>query len=85
MKIDLTSSNPTIDAADLAKALDLEPADVAALMRAGAITSRLETGVDEDAGSHRLTFWHGDIKVRFTCAADGTVVKTSRIKSKRKP
>jgi hypothetical protein len=85
MKIDLTQPSPTIDAADLANSLGLEPADVMAQMKAGMITSRFETGVDEHLGSHRLTFWHEDTKVRFTCDEDGTVIKTSRIKSKQKP
>ncbi|MGC1496555.1 MAG: DUF6522 family protein [Sulfitobacter sp.] len=83
MKIDLTQPNPTIDAADLAKALELNAPDVKSLMRDGQITSQFETGIDENAGSHRLTFWYGDIKVRFTCDEYGLVVKTSRIKAKR--
>ena len=83
MKIDLTQDNPTIDAIDLAKALDLDPAQVIDLMRDGSITSIYETGADEDAGSHRLTFWYNDVRVRFTCDADGEVVKTSRITAKR--
>ncbi|MGJ8615358.1 MAG: DUF6522 family protein [Sulfitobacter sp.] len=85
MKIDLTQPNPTIDAVDLGKMLDMDPADVMALMKSGAITSRLETGVDEHAGTHRLTFWHGETKVRFTCDAQGNVVKTTRTTSQRKP
>ena len=82
MKIDLTQPNPTVDAADLAGLLDIEPAEVIELMRVGKITSRFETGIDEDAGSHRLTFWFGGIRVRLTCDATGTVVKTSRVKAK---
>lgn len=85
MKIDLTQPNPTIDATDLAAVFDLDPAEVLQLMREGAITSRFETGVDEDAGSHRLTFWHGLRRVRFTCDASGEVVKTSRVKLEKKP
>jgi hypothetical protein len=85
MKIDLTQPNPTIDAADLAALFDLEPAEVMRLMREGDITSRFETGVGEDAGSHRLTFWHGSRRVRFTCDATGEVVKTSRVKLEKKP
>lgn len=83
MKIDLTQSNPTIDAVDLGKTLGLEPAVVLELMRDGAITSRFETGVDEDAGTYRLTFWYEDTKARFTCDADGNVTKTSCVTSKR--
>ncbi len=79
MKIDLTQPNPTIEATDLGKLLGLAPADVLALMRSGDITSRFETGVDEDAGTVRLTFWYKRIRVRFTCDADGTVINTTRV------
>ena len=84
MKIDLTQTSPVIDAADLAKALGLETAQVKTLMKNGAITSRYEIGADEDAGSHRLTFWYDDIRLRFTCDASGLVLKTSRIKGERR-
>ncbi|WP_299030942.1 DUF6522 family protein [uncultured Sulfitobacter sp.] len=83
MKIDLTQSNPMIDASDLAKLLDVQASDVIGLMREGAITSRFESGIDEDAGTHRLTFWHNDKRVRFTCDDEGNVLKTSRTAAKR--
>jgi len=79
MKIDLSTPEPTIDAADLARAMNMDAAQVQSLMRSGAITSRFETGVGEDAGTYRLTFWHGDLKVRFTCDETGHVLKTSRV------
>ncbi len=78
MKIDLSKSEPVIDAADLALALKLEPQQVMDLMREGAITSRFETGVDDHAGTFRLTFTYAGTKVRFTCDADGHVLKTAR-------
>lgn len=78
MKIDLTQESPMIDAADLGSLLDVPAANVLSLMRDGAITSRFETGVNEDAGTHRLTFWYGDLRLRFTCDAQGNVLKTSR-------
>ena len=85
MKIDLTQPNPTIDAADLGKLLDIPPAQIITLMRSGAITSRFETGIEEDAATHRLTFWHNDMRVRFTCDNNGNVLKTSRNTAKRTP
>lgn len=83
MKIDLTEQNPSVDAADLGPLLDIPAADVLALMRDGAITSRFETGIDADAGTHRLTFWYGDLRLRFTCDEQGHVLKTSRNTAKR--
>jgi hypothetical protein len=85
MKIDLTQPNPTIGAEDLGKSLGLEPAEVLAGMRAGTITSRFESGIDEHAGTHRLTFWYKAIKVRFTCDGRGNVLKTLRTKVAPKP
>ena len=85
MKIDLTKDNPTIDAHDLGEVLGIPSAEVIEQMRSGAITSTFETGIDEDAGTHRLTFWHGDLRVRFTCDTAGTVFKTSRNTAKRRP
>lgn len=81
MKIDLRQTGPVIDATDLAKLLEMEPEIVRQLMRAGDITSLFETGVDTDAGRHRLTFSYGSTKIRLVCDADGNVLKTSRVKS----
>jgi hypothetical protein len=85
MKIDLSQSEPIVDATDLARVFDLSPEQVKEFMRAGDITSRFETGIGEDAGTHRLTFWYNQIKVRFTCDALGKVLKTARIKVARQP
>jgi hypothetical protein len=81
MKIDLSQAEPVIDATDLAKTFDLAPEQVKTFMRAGDITSRFETGVGEDEGTHRLTFWYAQTKVRFTCDAEGNVLKISRVKT----
>ena len=85
MKIDLTQHPPTVEATDLATAFGLDPAQVISLMRDGAITSRFETGVDADAGTFRLTFWHMTRRVRFTCDPAGTVLKTSNVPVRPKP
>lgn len=84
MKIDLSQTEPVIDAEDLAKHLKIEPQRVLDLMRDGAITSRFETGVDEHAGTHRLTFTYSGTKVRFTCDAAGNVLKTTRFSTGKK-
>lgn len=84
MKIDLTPPSPTIDAHDLGEVLGIPAPEVIEHMRAGRITSAFETGIDTDAGTHRLTFWYGDLRVRFTCDTGGTVLKTSRNTAKRR-
>lgn len=77
MKVDMTGGQATIDAHDLGPLLGLTPADVPAKMRSGEITSRSETGVDEDAGRLRLIFMYDNKRVRLTCTSDGTVISTS--------
>lgn len=80
MKIEMNGDQPVIDARDLGKLLDLDPADVQAKMRAGDITSRYEIGEGDDAGRFRLTFLFGDRRVRLTCAEGGEVISTIRVK-----
>lgn len=48
-----------VDASIVAEGLLLAPALVQPLLRKGRIASRLERGVDDDAGRYRLTFVHG--------------------------
>lgn len=83
MKIDLSQPNPTIDAIDLGKLLAIPAAQVITLMREAAITSRFESGINADAGTHRLTFWYDGVRVRYTCDDSGNVIKTSRNTAKR--
>ena len=47
-----------IDAALLGKLLDVKPAEVPTLMRAHAITSFCERGVDAHQGQFRLSFFY---------------------------
>lgn len=68
----------TVDAADLGPLLGLAPAEVPEKMRNGEITSRFESGIDDDAGRFRLTFYYDEKRIRLTCDADGTVLSTSR-------
>ncbi len=79
MKVTMTDGQPVIDAHDLGPLLGLEPAQVPEKMRSGDITSKFETGVDDDEGRFRLTFYHDGKRIRLTCAADGTVLSTTRI------
>ncbi|MCV3273549.1 DUF6522 family protein [Roseobacter sinensis] len=59
----------------IATAFDLAPADVPDLMRHGSITSRSETGVEEDAGRWRITFFYNGRALRLTIDAQGEVLK----------
>ncbi|WP_299153647.1 DUF6522 family protein [uncultured Tateyamaria sp.] len=79
MKVTIENGMPTVDAHDLGRLLDMPPDRVQAEMRNGALTSRLETGIDEDAGKMRLTFLYKDKRVRLTCSEDGEVLSTVRV------
>lgn len=85
MKVDLTGEQATVDAADLGPLLGLAPAQVPEKMRSGEITSRSETGVDDDAGRLRLIFYYKDKRVRLTCDTDGQVISTSTTPVGKRP
>lgn len=59
-KVEIGDGEIEVDAALVAEGLGIEPNLLQDEMREGRITSRLERGVDDDAGRHRLIFfWHG--------------------------
>ncbi|GAB4390201.1 DUF6522 family protein [Albidovulum sp.] len=62
----------------LAEAFGIDEAAVKAAMQGGAMTSRCETGVGEDAGRWRLTFRHGDHALRLIVDADGRILRRAR-------
>ena len=64
-----------VDAELLAEAFDIPASSVPQLMKDGAITSRSETGVDTDAGTFRLTFFHAGRACRLTVDTGGTILK----------
>lgn len=66
-----------VDASIIAEGLWLAPALVQPLMRQGRIASRLERGVDDDAGRYRLTFVHGRRQLRLIVDDAGHVVERS--------
>ena len=78
MKLDVKEGRVTIDAHDLAPLIGCDASEVPGLMRAGKITSIFEKGEGTDAGRFRVTFRYGATRVRFTCAADGTVLSQIR-------
>ena len=67
----------TVPAETIAAGLKLEPADVQPLLKAGAIASSVEAGVDEDFGTFRLTFSTRHRRLRLIIDALGDVVARS--------
>jgi uncharacterized protein DUF6522 len=66
-----------IDAAILAEGFAIPPARVHHLLRKGKITSLCERGIDEDAGRHRLTFFHRNRRLRLVTDAAGSIIERS--------
>ncbi|WP_415182197.1 DUF6522 family protein [Phaeovulum sp.] len=72
--VSITAEGFEVDAAVLAAAFDLDPEAVRIRMREGKITSRCETGVEEDAGRFRLTFLHHGVALRLTLDDQGNIL-----------
>lgn len=68
-----------VDAELIGEGLRLDPAEVVALLREGAITSRVERGEGEDAGRWRLTFYHASARFRIVVDEEGVVLSRSRV------
>lgn len=83
MKLEPGETGFTIDVNDLAPLLEIAPEEVQALMRDKKIMTQSEIGIDEHAGTHRLTFRYGGISVRLTVDDDGNVLKRSKTKVPR--
>jgi hypothetical protein len=64
-KLEILNDAVHIDASIVAQGLGFEPSFVQTMMREGEITSLCERGVDEDAGRHRLTFFHKSRRFRI--------------------
>ena len=75
--VTFTTDGFVVDGEILGSAFGLPPADVPDRLRRGEITSRCETGVDEDAGRWRLTFFCGGRALRLVVDETGTVLSRS--------
>ena len=77
--VDLGSGAPVVDAAVVARELGIDEETLRELLRSRQITSLCEAGIDNDAGRYRLTFFHGNRRLRLVVDADGRVVQRSSI------
>jgi hypothetical protein len=69
----------------IAEGLGVSVAQMRGLMSAGAITSRCESGVDDDAGRHRLTFFCGARRFRLIVDDEGRVIRRSAVDFGKRP
>lgn len=66
-----------LDAALIAADLGLDCPGVLEAMRLRRLTAMCERGVDEDAGRYRVTFCHGNTRLRLIVDASGRIVQRS--------
>ncbi|MGR3758111.1 MAG: DUF6522 family protein [Tranquillimonas sp.] len=78
MKLSVADGRVEIRAEDLAPLLEMAPDDLRRQMAHGNVTTTYELGQGDDAGRFRVTFLSDRLRVRLTCAADGTVLKRLR-------
>lgn len=67
-----------VPASLLGEAFGLAEAEIRERMRDGTLTSRCETGQDEDEGRWRLSFRHKGHVVRLTVDASGRILSRAR-------
>lgn len=73
-RVTVSAEGFTVDAALLASAFAIDQDTLRRRMRAGEITTKCETGVDEDEGRFRLTFRDQTRAMRLTVDASGAVL-----------
>jgi hypothetical protein len=76
-RVSVTEGGFVVDAELLGAAFGIEAASVPERLRTAEITSLCETGVEEDAGRWRLTFYRGGRALRVTVDARGTILSRS--------
>lgn len=79
------SKDIEIDAALVGDLFNVPPAEVLALLKARAITSVCERGIDEHQGEMRLSFFYGNRRARVSIDADGKVLRRSVIDFGERP
>ena len=77
--LEIDEGTVQIDATIIAEAFGIAPERLMELVRQGEVTSLSERGIDEDAGSHRLTFFCGNRRLRIVANESGDVVQRSVI------
>lgn len=68
----------------LAAAFGVEAAAVPGMLREGAITSRVESGLADDEGRFRLTFFHHARAFRLVVDAAGRILSRARFDAPRR-
>lgn len=77
--VQFKESSISVDAKLIGKSLGIEVPLVQALIRERKITSICERGVDQDAGTYRLTFFHGSRRLRLIVSEEANIIQHSTI------
>jgi hypothetical protein len=73
-----------VEASLIASDLGLDPSHVLESLRTGRLTATCERGVDDDAGRFRLTFFHGNRRLRLVVDEEGRVLERSAARLHRR-
>ncbi len=84
-RAEISASGFQLEASVVADTFRVSPAEIMAHIRDGRMTTRCETGIDEDRGRHRLTFFLGNRQARFVIDASGQVLHSSCIDFGERP
>ncbi|WP_424986922.1 DUF6522 family protein [Microbulbifer sp. S227A] len=84
-EISVSADGFVVDAGFLGSVFGVAPDTIRAEMRDGTITSRCETGVDEDAGTSRLTFYRAGRALRLVVDDKGSILKRSSFPVSARP
>lgn len=79
MQVEITNGDILVDATLLGKLLNVAPSMVPILMRAHAITSFCERGVDAHQGKIRLSFFYRSRRARLSVDMSGQILQRSAI------
>ncbi|MCG6122978.1 MAG: DUF6522 family protein [Microvirga sp.] len=77
--VELGEDGVEVDAAVIASGLKVNPDQVLDQLRSGAITSRYERGVGEDAGRNRLTFFSQSRRLQIIVDVTGAIIQRRMI------
>lgn len=82
--IQLADGAVNIEASLIATDLGLPAAQVLESMRSGRLTATCERGVEGDAGKFRLTFFHGNRRLRLVIDESGRILERSAARLHRR-
>jgi hypothetical protein len=78
-EVELEDNSIRVDAKLLGASLGVDASQVQPFMRDGRITSTCERGIDADAGTYRLTFFHANRRLRLIVGESGDILRRSTI------